>query len=126
MSIFIPVYGLVPTIFLFSAFYLIYFYVSFYLNQITNSGQRATVLSIKGLCLNGGYGLIGILYSLLVAFQRSRLSEVRPDHRGEALENAVFVKSFGWFLWYFIVMLGLLLVFIWSKGKYSSELKVKS
>lgn len=121
MAMFIPVYGLLPTIFLFCAFYLIYFYVSFYLNQITESSQRATVLSIKGLCLNVGYGLIGILYSFLIAFQRSRLNEVKPELKGEILENIVFIKSFSWFPCYFIVMLAILLIFIWRLGRKSSK-----
>ena len=112
MSFFIPIYGLLPAIIMFCAFYLIYFYVSYYLNQLTSSNQRATVLSIKGLCLNGAYGLIGILYSFLVAWQRSGLTAHKPELHGEALENAVFVKSFGWFPWYLIVMFALLMVFI--------------
>lgn len=123
MSLFIPIYGLLPTAFLFSAFYLIYFYVSYYLNQITESSQRATVLSIKGLCLNGTYGIIGILFSLLLAFQRSSIREVKPELHGDTLENMVFIKSFGWFPWYFVVMFGFLLIFVWRMGKRSSKLK---
>ncbi len=112
MSMFIPVYGLIPVILFFCAFYLIYFFVSYYLNQITDSSQRATVLSLKGLCLNGAYGLIGILYSFLVAFKRSDLQDFLPQHHGETLENLVFVKSFRWFPWYLIAMSALLLMFI--------------
>ena len=130
MSMFIPIYGLVPTLFLFSAFSLIYFYVSYYLNQLADSRQRATVLSIKGLCLNGAYGLIGIFYSFLVAFQRSSLTELHPEFKGEAIENIVFVKSFRWFPWYLLLMFLFLLLFIWYMSKKGSKenynkLKVK-
>ena len=121
MSIFIPVYGLVPVIVLYCGFFLIYFFVSYYLNQLTNSSQRATVLSIKGLCLNGGYGLIGILYSLLVAYQRSNLTAQQPGLKGEALENIVFVKSFRWFPWYLLLMFLVLLVFIRYMSKKGSK-----
>ena len=121
MSLFIPVYGLAPVVILYCAFSLIYFYVSYYLNQLTDSNQRATVLSIKGLCMNGAYGLIGILYSLLIAFQRSRLAEIKPKLTGEALENAVFIKSFKWFPWYLLVMFVLLLIFIKLMAKKGSK-----
>jgi len=69
------------------------------------------VLSFKGLSLNVGYGLIGILYSLLVAVQRSRILEAQPDLLEESLERGVFTVTFGWFPWYFIVMMGLLILF---------------
>ena len=121
MSVFVPIYGLVPVVILYCAFYLIYFYVSFYLNKLTDSNQRATVLSIKGLCLNGAYGLIGILYSFLVAFQRSSLTEKQPELVGEALENMVFLKSFKWFPWYLLIMFFILLVFIKYMAKKGSK-----
>ena len=121
MALFIPIYGLMPITLIYCVFYLIYFYVSYYLNQITDSDKRATVLSIKGLCFNCAYGLIGILYSLLVAFQRSGLMRSMPELHGETLERDVFIKSFSWFPWYFIVILGILLVYIWSsRGKIQS------
>ena len=111
MALFVPFAGLLPALFLFCAFYLIGFCASYYLNRITDSDQRATVLSFKGLSLNVGYGLIGILYSLLVAVQRSRILETQPDLLEESLERGVFTATFAWFPWYFIVMMGLLLLF---------------
>ena len=118
MALFLPIFGLLPTLFLFSSFYLTGFYVSYYLNKIADSGQRATVLSFKGLSINGAYALIGIFYSLLVGLQRSKLLDSQPNLQGELLENSVFVKSFMWFPWYFIVMMGLLLIFAqWSLRK---------
>ncbi len=117
MSFFIPVLGLLPTVFIFCTLYIVPFYVSYYLNKITESGQRATVLSIKGLVLNGAYGIVGVLYSFLVAFQRSVLTEQKPDIHGEVLENIVFIKSFSWFPGYYLLMLGILLLFIWHMKK---------
>ena len=116
MSLFLPLFGLLPTFILYSAFSLTAFFVSFYLNQITDSSQRATVLSLKGLALNGAYGIMGILYSLLVATQRSSLLESHPNLHGEALESNIFVSSFEWFPWYFIVMILLLLTFVRWRG----------
>ena len=109
------VLGLLPAVFIFCGLYLVAFYVSYYLNKITDSSQRATVLSIKGLLLNAAYGIIGVLYSFLVAFQRSGLTEQKPGITGEVLENIVFIKSYSWFPGYYIIMMGILLIFIWKK-----------
>lgn len=111
MSLFIPLYGLLFVLILYTAFALTHFFVSFYLNRITDSGQRATVLSIKGMMLNGAYGIIGILYSLLIALQRSKLAINSPELHGEHLENTVFMEAFKWFPWYFIFLMLLFLMF---------------
>jgi MFS family permease len=39
---------------------------SYYLNALADSGQRATVLSFKGLAFNLGYGFISLLFALLL------------------------------------------------------------
>jgi len=38
--------------------------VSYYLNALVDSGQRATVLSFKGLAFNLGYGFISLIFAL--------------------------------------------------------------
>lgn len=115
MTLFLPLFGLFPTLILYCAFSFATFYVSYYLNKITDSSQRATVLSLKGLFLNCAYGIIGILYSVLVTTQRSSALEINPGINGETLENNVFISSFMWFPWYFIVMIVLLFIFIKTK-----------
>jgi hypothetical protein len=42
------------------------FMASYYLNALADSGQRATVLSFKGLAFNLGYGFISLLFALLL------------------------------------------------------------
>ena len=108
---FVPILGLLPVSLLFIAMYLLHFFVSHYLNSITNSRQRATVLSFKGLSLNLAYGLIGVLYSMLLALLRGKVHLNRPGLAGKGLEDRVFVKSIGWFPGYFIVALLALLLF---------------
>jgi MFS family permease len=108
---FVPILGLLPVSLLVSAMYLLGFFVSHYLNSITSSAQRATVLSFKGLSLNLAYGLIGVLYSMLLALLRGRVRSARPDLAGKGLEDRVFVKSIAWFPGYFIVALSALLLF---------------
>jgi hypothetical protein len=103
--------------------YLLNFFLSHYLNRITESGQRATVLSFKGLSLNLAYGLIGLLYSLLLALLRRRI-EVSPNDLGaQGVENAVFIQSIAWFPWYFLLAFAALVVFARFRLRHSDEHK---
>jgi MFS family permease len=96
-----PYAGLVPAIVLFSAMFLNGFFISHYLNAITARHQRATVLSLKGLSYNLCYGLLGILYSLLVAVLRGGMESAGLG--GDSLEDAVFTASLAAFPWAFVV-----------------------
>ena len=77
------------------------FFISHYLNAITARRQRATVLSFKGLSYNLSYGLLGILYSLLVAALRGRLAPMGLT--ADALEDSVFMASLTAFPWTFVM-----------------------
>ena len=110
MTFFMPYIGLLPVALLVIVIYLDRFFLSHYLNRITASHQRATVLSFKGMSYNLAYGFIGILYALLLATLRPRVAASHPDLFGTALENSVFIQSIGWFPWYFLVTLAVLLV----------------
>ena len=104
ITIFIPWFGIIPVMLISAAMYMLRFFQSHYLNRITSSDQRATVLSFKGLSMNLAYGLVGILYSFLVAYLRSmteREDQKSIELTSEAIENAVFIESMGWFPWYF-------------------------
>jgi MFS family permease len=111
MSFFTPWYGLIPVVILFSGIYMSGFFVSFYLNHITESSQRATVLSFKGLSFNLFYGLVGLLYAVLIAALRPQVMAAHPGIQTESLENLVFIKSFQWFPWTFVIGLVLFLIF---------------
>jgi MFS family permease len=108
MTFFFPIVGLLPVALLASVMYLERFFQSHYLNRITASYQRATVLSFKGLSFNLAYGLIGVLYSVLLAYLRPQIAAVTPGQDRLSLENAVFIESIGWFPWYFIVSMAVL------------------
>jgi len=110
MTFFIPLIGLLPVALLSAVMYLGRFFQSHYLNRITASNQRATVLSFKGLSFNLAYGLIGVLYSILLAFLRPETAATISDLTRLNLENAVFIESMQWFPWYFILTLAVLLV----------------
>jgi MFS family permease len=119
MTLFTPLYGLIPVVILYSGSYMIGFFVSHYLNHITESSKRATVLSFKGLFMNLSYGMFGLLYSLLIAMLRPGLSEKQPDLVPQLLENLVFIQSFQWFPWTFV--LGLVIYLAFAKFKLGSS-----
>jgi len=59
----IPYFGAIPAILMIMNLGWVDFITSKYLNQMTNQDQRATTLSIKGMIINLGYGLISLLVS---------------------------------------------------------------
>jgi len=111
MTFFWPIIGLLPVILLVGVIYLQNFFQSHYLNRITSSHQRATVLSFKGLSFNFAYGVIGVLYSLLLARLRLQVGAAQPDVVSSQLENLVFIKSIAWFPGYFLLTMLAVLVF---------------
>ena len=123
MTFFWPIFGLLPVILLVAVMYLENFFQSHYLNRITESHQRATVLSFKGLSFNLAYGLIGILYSLLLAYLARRATSDRPDLSSAQLEDLVFVESIAWFPGYFLLTMLAVLVFARWRLKNSNEHK---
>jgi hypothetical protein len=112
-----PLIGLVPVVLIRIVMYLLTFFQSHYLNRITSSQQRATVLSFKGLSFNLAYGLIGILYSILLAFLRGGVKGAQSALTGAQLENWVFIQSLAWFPWYFIITLTAMLGYAWWQLK---------
>ena len=120
MTLFLPRIGIIPVVLIAAAMYMLRFFQSHYLNQITASAQRATVLSFKGLSMNLAYGVVGILYSLLVAYLRANVSgsdAQAQELTAEAIENMVFVKAMGWFPWYFSLTVAVVLVYgVWQRN----------
>ncbi len=109
VTFFWPWFGLLPVVLLYAVIMVVSFLVSHYLNRITTSGQRATVLSFKGLMFNLAYGGIGIVYALLVNALKSAPQSVDPGG-SQALENMAFIQSIGYFPAYFAVAFSLLLL----------------
>ena len=114
MTFFWPIIGLIPVIILTAVMYLQNFFQSQYLNRVASSHRRATVLSFKGLSFNLAYGLIGVLYSLLLAHLRLQVAGAQPQIAGAQVENLIFIRSIAWFPGYFLLtMLALLLFARW-------------
>lgn len=117
MSQFIPYWGALPMVLVYGGIYLNGFFVSHYLNQITDSKHRATVLSFKGLSFNLSYGVIGYIYALSIAHLRN--SSHLDNLSEEEVSGILFQKAFAWSPLYFAVLA--VLVFILA----SAHLKAK-
>lgn len=91
MNRFWPWTGMIPALVTFAAMYFNGFFVSFYINRETPSGQRATVLSFKGLSYNLSYGILGIGYALVLKTRRTTLDTQLAD---QMLDNQVFIDTF--------------------------------
>jgi len=70
------------------------FTVGRFLHQQAGSHQRATLISVKGLGFNLGYGLYSLLFSLLVAGVRGS-GEVERFHHALGWQALGFVALFG-------------------------------
>lgn len=100
-------WGVLATVPLFVGFGFVTFFVSFYLNRVAPSKQRATILSFKGLAFNLGYGVIGLFFGLVLDLERAGLEGLT----GKALDQAVYVEALEWLPWLFAVSFGLFLLF---------------
>jgi hypothetical protein len=94
----IPIWGIVPAVFLYASIQLTGFFVSRYLNEAAPSEQRATVLSFRGLSTNFSYGAVSLMYSGLIVWIKAQQS---GEIVGTAAEHSVFVESLQSFAWYF-------------------------
>ena len=94
----IPIWGIVPAIFLYASIQLTGFFVSRYLNEAAPSEQRATVLSFRGLTTNFSYGGVSIMYSGLIVWIKQ---QSESEGLVEVARQSVFVESLQVFPWYF-------------------------
>lgn len=62
-----PWFGLLPAMVLMMLLGFVSFTISRFLHGVAESDQRATLLSVKGLVFNLGYGLYSLAFSLLLA-----------------------------------------------------------
>lgn len=97
--------GLLPVVLLHVVLLLTGYLVSHYLNAVTDSAQRATVLSFKGLAFNLGYGALGLLYAGLLAL-------LREGAGSPGDEIGVFRTSLPWLLAYGVLACLLFVAFV--------------
>jgi MFS family permease len=123
---FFPYWGLLPMALLFIAMMFISFFTSHYLNRITESHQRATVLSFKGMAFNLAYGLIGVFFALLIGHQRTIGRAIHPAWSETAIENLAFERAISWFPWYTIICFGLTFIYCLYRFRGSVDHKQKN
>jgi MFS family permease len=117
MNFFWPYAGIIPALITFAAMGFNGFFVSYYMNQVAESDMRATVLSFKGLAYNISYGMLGVLYALMLKANKMGLDS-QAD--GQSIENQVFTDTFVSFPATFVIWFLLLL------GVYYVKLKDKA
>lgn len=117
---FVPYLGIIPVAMVMVGLMLTGFFTSHYLNQITSSQQRATVLSFKGLAFNLAYGIIGILFAQLIVALRGNIAALHPDWSRLLIDNQAFKDSFLWMPGYFFVLIAIVTLYgIWIRKKQS-------
>ena len=82
-----PWAGLLPAMFLMMMLGFVSFTVSRFLHGVAESGQRATLLSVKGLVFNLGYGAYSVGFSLLLAGL--------GKHGADSFQRALFWQAGG-------------------------------
>jgi MFS family permease len=100
LTLFIPYFGIIPMVAVFVGLMLTSFFTSHYLNQITASHQRATVLSFKGLAFNAAYGFIGMMFAGLILHFRKGQEALHPEWNETLVANQAFREAIGCFPWY--------------------------
>jgi hypothetical protein len=105
-------WGLIPVAFIFIGLTFVSFFTSHYLNKITDSHQRATVLSFKGLAFNLAYGFIGFVFASLIASLKAQNVAPHPNMGEEQISDLAFIDGIGYFPWY--ALLGFILIFSYS------------
>ena len=108
---FFPYWGVLPMTLIFIAMMFVSIFTSHYLNRITASHQRATVLSFKGMAFNLAYGLLGFLFATLMRYQRTAEATAHPDWTPSAVEDLAFQNAIGWFPWYTLICFILIFVY---------------
>jgi len=111
LAAFIPYLGLIPIFMVSAGIMFTSFFTSHYLNKITDSHQRATVLSFKGLAFNLAYGMIGVAFAALIVELRNIKSAASPQAADLIIENQAFITATAWFIPYTFLVLAGILVF---------------
>lgn len=106
-----PIYGVIPALVLIFIIMTMNIFISYHLNKNTESHNRATVMSFKGLMFNLGYGSIGILY----AYYYKLISENYTE--AQIAEHIDFIASLSSFFYYFTFLFVVVSVAFYLKDK---------
>jgi hypothetical protein len=90
----------------------LHYFLSQYLNSISDSAHRATVLSFKGLTMNLAYGLVMWLYGLQTAWLRSEHAPALAKLSKEDTDVKLLSLAMPYWPWVFAVLAALLVFFV--------------
>ena len=118
---FFPYIGLLPMAGVYIGLLMVAFFASHYLNIITTSEQRATVLSFKGMAFNLAYGAIGFFFALLIRQLQKNNHAAHPDWSRQMVEDSSFIAAIGWFPWYTVILFIVVLLYFMSSLRNDPE-----
>ncbi len=104
-------YFFLPVVILFTSFSFLEFISSSTLNKLADSSQRATVLSVKGLCWNFGYGALALGYAGALGWFESR----------EGSPGAALKLALPWQAAWFAITIVLFFLIFWRSARPSSS-----
>lgn len=107
VSLFMPYVGLVWVLPMMAGWSFLNYFISQYLNLVTPSEQRATVLSFRGLSFNLAYSLATWAMAVLMSRSESRVLAESPDVSDRLLENAKFVEALPVLPWAFVILVAI-------------------
>ncbi|MEM7700224.1 MAG: MFS transporter [Verrucomicrobiota bacterium] len=86
---------------------LLHYFLSNYLNRVTNAENRATVLSFRGLSMNLSYGLLTWLYGKQTYYLREG-RELDGSEDPDVVTHEIFAEAVStWWIYFAVVLVGL-------------------
>ena len=90
----------------------LHYFLSQYLNKVSDSAHRATVLSFKGLTMNLAYGLLMMFYGMQTAWLRhDQAGALAPLSKAET-DVRLLGLAMPWWPWIFAALAALLAIFV--------------
>lgn len=115
-----PYFGVIFLIPLWLAMRLLHFFISNYLNRVTASENRATVLSFRSMAMNLAYGGVIFAYGRQTRFLRSLPENEIDGQTPDTLEQSIFAQAISaWWIYFLLSVIGL---YMFQKIKYRRSL----
>ncbi|ORT51177.1 MFS transporter [Vibrio sp. qd031] len=105
------IYGVIPVLLLIFIIMTMNIFISYHLNKKTESHNRATVLSFKGLMFNLGYGSIGILYAYYYKLVSGNYSDLERE------QDLAFLATLSSFFYYFTFLFIVISAYFYVKSR---------
>ena len=105
----------------------LHYFISQYLNRVSEPSTRATVLSFKGLTMNLAYGIVMIAYQMQTWALRAKDKEIIAGMNKQQTDMHLLAAAMPWWPWVFgVLALGLTLGLRMKFGAGLSELLSRS